>query len=252
MRISGVAGDENFPDGLLRIDDGVGADADWALAWEAPGATGVGVVVLHGHGSHGDQLFTRPDLKPWGKFLRDNRCGILAPNLRGNAWMCPEAAADLQRLIAAMRRQFGWRKIILASGSMGGTGNLIYAMLHPEEVDAVIALGAASDLAEYAAWCVQQQKPVCREIATAIRTGYHDDAELLARHSVCRHAAKLTMPVWLLHGDADTIIPVAEARRLAGLLAEKPDFHYRQIAHGEHDAPLAFFAECVAQALAAI
>ena len=237
---------ENFPEGLLRLE----YENDWALA--CPGGK-IGVVVIHGHGSHGDQIFTRPDIRKWGTFILSNGYGLLSPNLRDNAWMSPEAADDLTALILYAKEHYGWKKIVLASGSMGGTSNLIYAGLHPELVDGVVALGAASDLTRYAKWCdAQTQRPICHEIAAAIRTAYHNDQKLLDKHSVCRNASKLTMPVFLYHGSADATIPVSESRTLAGLLAEKKDFHYGEIYSGNHDSPLPFFEECLANAMNSI
>lgn len=52
------------------------------------------VVMLHGHGAHGDQLLTRPDLARWLPELAALQISLLLPNLRDNAWMSPAAAAD--------------------------------------------------------------------------------------------------------------------------------------------------------------
>lgn len=234
---------EGYPERLLRLEYG----NDWALA--LPGGK-TGVVVIHGHGSHGDQIFTRPDLKPRVPFMISKELGILSPNLRDNAWMSPEAAEDLTKLILYAKKQYGWEKIILCSGSMGGTSNLIYAGLHPELADGVVALGAASDLKRYVKWCdTRTDRPICGEIAAAIRTAYHDDESLMDRHSVCRNASKLTMPVFLYHGSADETIPVSESRCLTGLLAEKKNFHYGEIYNGNHDSPLPLFEQALSHVI---
>ncbi len=244
MRITASsASGENFPEGLLRLE----FRNDWALA--LPGGR-IGVVVIHGHGSHGDQIFMRADIKPRVPFMISKGLGILAPNLRDNAWMSPEAADDLTELIGYAKKQYGWEKIILCSGSMGGTSNLIYAGLHPERVDGVVALGAASDLKRYVKWCDSRtERPICAEIAAAIRTAYHDDEALMDRHSVCRNASNLTMPVFLYHGSADATIPVSESRILTGLLAGKQNFHYGEIYNGNHDSPLPLFEQALSHVI---
>lgn len=245
IKTSSASG-ENFPQGLLRLE----FRNDWALA--LPGGR-IGVVVIHGHGSHGDQIFTRADIRKWGTFVISNGWGILSPNLRDNAWMSPEAADDLTELILYAKKHYGWKKIVLASGSMGGTSNLIYAGLHPELVDGVVSLGAASDLKRYAKWCDSRtDRPICAEIAAAIRTAYHGEETLMDRHSVCRNASKLTMPVFLYHGSADATIPVSESRILTGLLAEKKDFHYGEIYNGNHDSPLPFFEQALSHVIKCI
>ena len=252
--ISNTGSDNSFGEGLLRWDyvsDAPDARPDWALAWHSPASTGVGVVMLHGHGSHGDQMLQRPDRRFRLDYCRSRNCDFLTPNLRDNAWMCPEAVQDLHSLIEYAKGQFHWNKVIMAGSSMGATGNLIYAAQHPEQINAVISLGAASDLARYAEWCRERPNNwLITEIGNAIRDSYHDDIAAMDRHSACKNWQRLTMPVWLSHGGDDEIIPISESRRLVALLADKADFHYREIYGGDHDSPCSLFSENMDQALA--
>ena len=240
---------DRFPQGVLRIEYKSGIDglSDRALAVPGTDPFDIGVVVLHGHGSSGDQLFTWKQLGSWRDFLRKVRCGILSPNLRNNAWMSPEAVEDLAALIRFAKERFNWQKIIIASGSMGGSGGLIFASHHPELADAVIALGAATDLDSYVSWCERQELEVCSRIASAIRESYHNDRELMRSHSTLARCDKLTMPVWLCHGTHDEIIPVSQSRKLAGKLADAPNFVYQEIWQGDHDSPTLLFNECLSK-----
>ncbi|MFA5203125.1 MAG: alpha/beta fold hydrolase [Lentisphaeria bacterium] len=241
------------PAGAYRLDyrSAVDGTADWAVV--CPGTLPIWVVMIHGHGSHGDQLFTRADIRDaWLPTLLAGGAGIVTPNLRDNAWMSPAAATDLCALLAWLRSSHGAHHFILFSGSMGGTSNLLYAALHPEDVAACVALGAATDLASYHAWC--QSHPagsVQREIGDAIVTAYGATPaaapELFQRHSTLRQCARLTMPVFFAHGGADALIPVEQARQLAAAMADRPAFEYVEISGGDHDSPawdrraLAFF-----------
>lgn len=218
-----------------------GGGEDWALAW--PGDEDTWVVHLHGHGSTGDQLFTREDVRTlWLPAYRAAGYGVLSPHLRGNAWMCPEAVEDLSLLLAEVRRRFGARRFAFVSGSMGGTGNLIYAVRHPEEVAALVALCPATEVAGYTAWCGAQATGIIGEIYQALVTAYggtpDKQPERYAAHSAVGHADRLTMPVYLCHGDADTLIPVTESHRLLAALPPNADFTYRELPGGGHDAPL--------------
>lgn len=235
-----------FPQGLLKFeyDNGI---RDWGYIYPRS-RCGIGVVVLHGHGSHGNQLFVRQDIRHWMDRMLELEVGFMTPNLRDNAWMSPEASADLKELILWAKKEYGWEKIILASGSMGGTGNLIFAILHPELVDAVVALGAATDLPRYIEWLAQQELPVCGEIREAILNSYHYDPETLAAHSVGRHAGRLNMPVWYAHGESDRLMTIGEARALAAKLADRADFHFHEIPGGNHDSPLGLFDKYLEQA----
>lgn len=233
------------PSGLEKIvytspTDGLN---DWALALPAPSDTWV--VCIHGHGSGGDQLYTRKDIRTlWLPAFRERGLGILTPHLRGNAWMGPAAATDLRQLLGIIAGRYAVRKFIFASGSMGGTSNLIYASLFPEDVAGVIARGAATDLATYHSWCCAHGsgRPVLGEIAAAIEAAYgaspSGNPAVYREHSARLHASCLTMPIFLAHGAQDRTIPVSEARALVGQMADADNLCYVEVPNGNHDSPL--------------
>jgi pimeloyl-ACP methyl ester carboxylesterase len=237
----------------MRVTFSSGHDGttDWALA-RPPAAGDLWWVMVHGHGSSGDQLYTRPDIRAqWLPLADELGLGVLTPHTRGNAWMGPAAAADTHDLLSWAHAQYGARRFVFASGSMGGTSSLIYAVLHPADVAGVIALCPATDLASYYEWCrgtapafpgAARNEPIIRQIADAIQAAYGGapaaQPERYQRHSALAQAARLTMPLYLVHGTADPLIPVSGARRLAGALADHPALVYRELADGGHDAPL--------------
>ncbi|MDD5678023.1 MAG: hypothetical protein PHW60_08560 [Kiritimatiellae bacterium] len=229
---------------MQRLDYASAVDdaPDWALL--RPGKRHeLWTVVLHGHGSHGDQLYTRRDVREkWLPDFLDTGAGIITLNLRDNAWMCPAAAADMHAVLDFLRAEFGMQKTIFCSGSMGGTGNLIYGVLYPGDVAGIVARGVASDVGSYYRWCTTQTLPILREIADAILTAYGADPdhapEIYRRHSAQANVNRLAMPVYLTHGGADRIIPVEQSRILAELLRDKKNFFYHEIPGGDHDSPL--------------
>ena len=235
---------DGVPEGVLQLDYvGLGGREDWALVWKPGRESATWLVNLHGHGSHGDQLFTRPDIRrDWLPLFRSAGLGILAPNLRDNAWMCPEAAADLNALLAWVRRSLGATRFVLVGGSMGGSSVLTYCALHPQDVAAAVAVCPAADLASYYAWLRRRDGGIHAEIADAIRTAYRGDpAQRRATynaHSAVRNAVRLTMPLFVGAGTRDEIIPVSQTRRLAGALAEEDSFAYVEAPDGDHEAPL--------------
>jgi len=236
--------DSRIPAGVCRLDYVSDLDGrpDWALVW--PGdISDLWIVVIHGHGSTGDQIFTRNDIRElWLPTFRSCGAGLLSVNLRGNAWMGPAAAHDLHDLITYMRSEWGLRRTLLCSGSMGGTSNVIYGVLHPEDVDAIVARGAATDLATYQPWCMRQERPVMQEIGAAISAAYGatpaERVDVYERHSVVAHAERLTMPIALSHGANDQVIPVSQPRALVAKLSGRSTFRYDEIPGGNHDSPL--------------
>jgi len=228
-------------EGVQRLAYPIDRGEDWALAW--PGTRRTWVVHLHGHGSMGDQIFTRADIRDaWLATYRRLGFGVLSVNLRGNAWMCPAAAADLHQLLAWARGQYDVPDFLFVSGSMGGTANLIYGILHPEDVRAMIALCPATDIGAYARWCHRHPGGVIDEIYAAIVEAYGGTPEeqpaVYAAHNAVAHAARLTMPLFVCHGDDDRIIPVEESRRLAAVLTGASTFTYLELPGGHHDSPL--------------
>lgn len=212
---------------------------DWALV-RRPDRGRTWVVHLHGHGSAGDQIFTRNDIRDlWLSHYLQRGLGILAPNLRGNAWMCPEAVSDLHFLLDVIRREYDGRAFWFVSGSMGGTGNLIYATVYPQDVALMVALCPVTDIASYHQWLLVHPGSIQDEIRAAIESAYggrpDQVPEKYARHCVVRHARQLTMPLFLSHAAGDDIIPVEQSRSLQRCL---PNVMYVEIEGGNHDSPI--------------
>lgn len=244
----GPAAMPGVPDEVQRFEFTSDVDGlrDWGLV--LPSSSDTWVVFVHGHGSGGDQLFTRPDMRDsWLPDVRKRGLGILTVNVRGNSWMCPSAARDVNCVLGYAREKWGVKKFVFASGSMGATSNLIYAVLHPEDVAGVVALCPATDLSGYHAWCEKSTSPIAQEIAKTIERFYggrlKDRRSVYAAHSAMANAAKLRMPVYVCHGNADAIIPVSQSRQLVGRMGDTASFAYVEIPDGDHEAPLGSFAE---------
>ncbi|MCE5200416.1 alpha/beta fold hydrolase [bacterium] len=230
--------------GVMRLDFESEVDGfqDWALALPNE-SSDVWFVTIHGHGSTADQLFTRTDIREhWLGYCTRHGFSVLCPNVRGNSWMGPAAAADLHNLLREVRAHFGVSKFIFMSGSMGGTSNLIYSILHPEDVAGIVSFGAASDLSSYHAFCRASDSSILHEIADAIEAAYgglpYANQEIYQKHSTLLNASRIVVPTVVMHGTADAIIPVSQTRALAAAMGNKPDFAYIEVPGGDHDSPL--------------
>ena len=130
---------------------------------------------------------------------------------------------------------------------MGGTGNLIYATLYPEDVAGVFSSCSVTDLATYYDWCRARNRGILKEIADAIESAYGGPPskcrDRYAGHSTVLNHAKLTMPVFITHSTGDDIIPVFQSQQLAKAMGKSPNFQYREMPDGDHDSP--FFANFI-------
>jgi pimeloyl-ACP methyl ester carboxylesterase len=215
--------------------------ADWYMLCNAGRGTDC-LVYLHGHGSRGDQLFTRADIKNRLPLIAKLNLSVIAPDLRGNSWMCPTVVEDLSDILNTCREKYGFRNYVFVSGSMGGTGALIFAIRHPELADAVGVMGGATKLRRYCDFLRRHGRlSIHKEILDAIEAHYDDRAYEL--HDVSAQAEKLTMPLYYAHGTADGIMPKTEMFDLRDKLDGRPGKVFRAIPHGGHDSPIPLFGE---------
>ena len=217
-------------------------DPDGALWWPGERA-GACVLCLHGHGAGADQPFVRPDIRDaWLPAVRGLGLGILSPELGSAHWMGPRAAGALRRLLAWARDRLGIDAVHVVAGSMGATAALAYAVLHPDDLRSVAALCPATDIAAYHDWCVAHGGGVRDEIRAAIAAAYGGPPSAApaayAAHSALRRCARLALPVLVVHGSADEVIPVEQSRRLAAARQGADGFTYIELDGGDHDAPL--------------
>ena len=130
---------------------------------------------------------------------------------------------------------------MLLGGSGGATSAIAYALVHPETVDGVIAMGMC-DLLARLDFARKSQIPVLQQLAKTVFAAYggtpeEKPAPYQAR-SMLAHPDRLTMPVVLTMGEADPLIPVAETRKIAAVMKDKPHFVYHEVPRGNHDSAL--------------
>lgn len=204
---------------------------------------------LHGHYSDEWQGMTEEIYgDAFGRVRREclaRQWVYVCPWYGGNSWMGPLAEAGMVDLIAALRERWPEVPLYLQGGSMGGSSALVFAVRQPQLLAGVIALCPAADVEQYYDWCCQraEQNATLENISDAIYTHYaaagHDFHTELRRRSALRHGERLTMPVYLRHGNADALIPVEWTRQLAEKLRELGrKVVYEEVDGGDHDAPI--------------
>ncbi len=171
------------------------------------------IIGLHGHG------FDR-----W-QYIRESRgeCSgvrdvaarydaiFVSPDYRGpTSWMGPKAEADMVQIIADLRRQYKVSKVIVTGGSMGGTGVLTFAAIHPDLVHGICSLNGTGNLLEY-----RGMDGVFQESFGGTK------AEIPAEYKL-RSAEywpeRLTMPIAFTAGGKDEGVPPHSVLRMADVL----------------------------------
>lgn len=199
-------------------------------------------LVIHLYGRGGSHLaynMLRPAYAELRRLLQESGYALLVPDLGPEHWMGGRTAETLDALIAAMagRGEIDPQRVHLLGTSMGASAALVYAMQRPGALRSVCAVFPATD---FEAW-VKEKPGYLESIA---RTYGLDPAALgpsLRALSPLHHAADLARtPVYLLHGEADAVVPVHHSRDLAAALgAAGCRFQYREVPGAGHDDALA-------------
>jgi pimeloyl-ACP methyl ester carboxylesterase len=214
---------------------------DWALF--LPGdANRNTVVYLHGSFAGADQIFTRKDVREfWLKRILEGRHPLLPVNMRGTSYMSPAATADMTALLDHCREKLGCGRFVLLGGSGGASSAMAYAVLHPEKVHGVVAMGMCDILARLE-FARKSDQPVLQKLAKTVFAAYggtpEEKPELYRARSVLAHADRLTMPIILTMGENDALIPVAETRKIAAAMKGRKNFTYHEVPKGNHDSAL--------------
>jgi predicted peptidase len=132
----------------------------------------------------------------------------------GHAVTARIALAALDQTLQEFATDAG--RVYLTGLSMGGSGAWYLAYEHPERFAALVPI---------CGWVAK----VGGETASAPAPGESPHETLAKRLK--------QMPVWIYHGESDTVVPVEESRKaFAALKAEGADVRYTEFVGGNHNA----------------
>ena len=171
------------------------------------------LIALHGHGADRWQFIreARDECRGTREAAARHGAILLSPDYRApTSWMGPKAEADLVQIIASAKERHRIGRVFVCGGSMGGTGALTFAALHPDLVDGVCSLNGTANLVEYGRFL--------DAIAASFGGTKEEVPEEYRKRSAEFHAEGLTMPVALTTGGRDDIVPPESVLRLHGTL----------------------------------
>lgn len=137
-------------------------------------------------------------------------------------WLDDPAEAAMLALEKTIREFHGDRSRVYLTGlSMGGYGTLHLAMTHPDRFAALVVV--CGGLLPHPTTTAVRQSP--------LTIGAGDPYAVTAR-------ALRAKPIWFFHGDADTVIPVEESRKLVAALKNETaaDVRYTELPGVGHNA----------------
>jgi pimeloyl-ACP methyl ester carboxylesterase len=173
------------------------------------------VIALHGHGSDRWQFIK--DNRGECKGVRDAAAKfgliVVSPDYRAKtSWMGPKAEADVVQIISEVKKRHHVNRVFIAGGSMGGTGALTFAVLHPELIAGVCSLNGTANLVEYDKFQVA--------ISASFGGSTTEVPDEYKKRSAEFWPDKFTMPIALTTGGKDTTVPPQSVLRLAEKLKQ--------------------------------
>jgi dipeptidyl aminopeptidase/acylaminoacyl peptidase len=232
----------------LRVKTRDGASIDAYLTAPVGRAPGPLVVLAHG----GPEVRDSYDWDRQAQVLAAQGWWVLQPNFRGSGgygrafaeagWRrwgdrMQEDVEDAVAHAVALRKLDPARVAIMGT-SYGGYAALMGAARRPDLYKAAISICGVSDLPEMLAWERREDetgdKWLYRHWVERIGDPRTDMARLEAA-SPRRVAAKLTMPVMLVHGEQDAVVPIDQSRMMhRALRGAGGTVEFREIARAGH------------------
>jgi len=170
-----------------------------------------------------------------------NRRGwvAIAPEANGNSWYAGKAEAQVLETVDQIQKYVNVdaNRLYLVGRSMGGAGALSIAVHHPDRVAGVVALAGVSDYVEY---CNGNKDLLLGEKPGSVRLAFEglpgDKPEVYRSMSAIHFADTLKkMPVYLIHGEADDIVPVKQSQALIKLLEPGGKLKYKLVPGEKHN-----------------
>ena len=202
--------------GLLYPPDADGRNAD------ADGSGAPPPMIVDVHGGPTGQATVSWD--GWLRYFTSRGWVVLRPNPRGSTgygrayaqglrgtW----GAADVEDIGAGIRAAaaHGWcdpARVAVSGGSSGGLTALMIGVRHPDLVRAVVSAYGVTDLFDLAATTHRFESRYLDELVGTIP----DDDDRFRAQSPVTHAADMRVPLLVLQGDEDKVVPLRQAQLL--------------------------------------
>ncbi len=145
---------------------------------------------------------------------------LVVPDLGTDHWMNDTACKSVDAVIEGMIRDHDVdpARVHILGTSMGGGSGLVYVMRRPNRIRSICAVFPMTDFEQW----VQEKPGYLSGIARAHGVKPSEAASVLQALSPLQHVAAFAgIPVFLLHGDADSTVPTHHSREFAAALRKQ-------------------------------
>jgi len=205
------------------------------------GRTGLVIHLYGSGGSHREGQFNigRPPFDQFRQMLAERGYWLVVPELGPKHWMNDRACLQVDAVIDEMVRAhpIDRKRVHFLGSSMGAGNSLIYIMRRPGKIRSVVAVFPMTD---FRRWLEEQ--PRYRAVVEKAHSITDDtrDTALKNLSPLLHPEAFRDVPVFLLHGDRDPIVPPHHSREFAAALEESGSkVVFREAADGVHNDEIA-------------
>jgi pimeloyl-ACP methyl ester carboxylesterase len=171
------------------------------------------LIALHGHGSDRWQFVKadRGECKAPRDIALERNMIFVSPDYRApTSWMGPKAEADMVQIIEDVRAKYTINRVFLCGGSMGATGTLTFAALHPDLIAGAAAMNGTANHLEF-----ENYQEAIQASFGGTKTEIPEEYK---KRSAEYWPERFTMPLAMSLSGQDTAVPPQSALRLADVL----------------------------------
>jgi dipeptidyl aminopeptidase/acylaminoacyl peptidase len=184
------------------------------------------VVYIHG----GPEAQYRPGFNPFVQFLAHMGFSVVAPNVRGSLGygrtfthlddvkLRMNSVADIERLVARLKKmkEIDGKRTAVMGGSYGGFMVLACMYRYPKLWAAGVDIVGISNFVTF----LKNTRPWRRKLRAAEYGDPERDKVLLESISPLNNVAKITAPLFMIHGTNDPRVPIKETMQMERQLKE--------------------------------